>query len=76
MRAKETSMVSTGKWTAARPVGAFIGGLILIAAILWIDIKTGFWQDLVILAGLAGSLVTFLLTSLPTFLAITRRVRR
>lgn len=57
-------MDRTEKWAAMGRVGAFIGGLILIAAILWIDIKTSFWQDLVILAGLAGSLVTFLLTFL------------
>ena len=39
-----------------------IGCLILVGIILWLDIVTGFWQDVVILSGLAAGLVTFILT--------------
>lgn len=41
-----------------------IGGLVIVAVILWLDIATGLWNDYVILSGLAAGLVTFLLTAL------------
>ncbi len=40
----------------------WVGAIAVVAVILWIDIVSGFWQDLVILAGLAAGLVSFLLT--------------
>lgn len=60
------------KWAVVGRVGAFIGGLALMAVIFFIDIRTTIWQDLVVLSGLAGSLVTFLLT----FLVVNRVVGR
>ncbi len=60
------------KWAVVGRVGAFIGGLSLMAVIFFIDIRTTIWQDLVVLSGLAGSLVTFLLT----FLVVNRVVGR
>lgn len=55
------------KSAAARRRNAFqiasiIGGLIVVVVILWIDIATGLWQEVVILSGLAAGLVTFILT--------------
>lgn len=47
-----------------RQLATLIGGLIVIAVIIWIDIATGVWQELTILSGLAAGLVTFLLTAL------------
>ncbi|MDO5676094.1 MAG: hypothetical protein Q4G35_01160 [Propionibacteriaceae bacterium] len=41
-----------------------IGSVVVIGVILWIDIATGLWQNVVILAGLAAGLVSFLLTTL------------
>lgn len=40
-----------------------LGALVLIAIIIWIDISTTLWQEMVILAGLAAGLVSFLLTT-------------
>ncbi|BAC18289.1 hypothetical protein [Corynebacterium efficiens YS-314] len=40
-----------------------LGALTLIAIIIWIDISTTLWQEMVILAGLAAGLVSFLLTT-------------
>lgn len=39
-----------------------LGALIIVVVIIWIDIATGIWQELVIMAGLAAGTVTFLLT--------------
>ncbi|MHA3682692.1 hypothetical protein ACXR2W_00305 [Leucobacter sp. HY1908] len=39
------------------------GGLILIGVIVWVDVATGLWQDVVILSGLAAGLVMFILTT-------------
>lgn len=36
--------------------------LMLIAVILWIDLTTGLWNELVIFSGLAAGFVTFILT--------------
>ncbi|WP_425309958.1 hypothetical protein AADG42_14715 [Ammonicoccus fulvus] len=41
-----------------------VGAVVVIGVIIWIDIATGLWQNLVILAGLAAGLVSFLLTTL------------
>lgn len=41
---------------------AVVGGLIVVVVIVWLDIATGIWQELVILSGLAAGLVTFILT--------------
>ncbi|HIV58096.1 MAG TPA: hypothetical protein H9902_09080 [Candidatus Stackebrandtia faecavium] len=43
---------------------AFISALIVIAAVIWVDVKTPVWQNLVIISGLVAGVVTFLLTSL------------
>ncbi len=40
-----------------------LGALVLIGIIIWIDISTTIWQEMVILAGLAAGLVSFLLTT-------------
>lgn len=40
-----------------------LGALVLIAIIIWVDITTTLWQEMVILAGLAAGLVSFLLTT-------------
>ncbi|MGO1539223.1 MAG: hypothetical protein ACTHW3_07600 [Leucobacter sp.] len=39
-----------------------VGALIVVVVILWIDITSAVWQEVVILSGLAAGLVTFLLT--------------
>ncbi|MGL3150784.1 hypothetical protein ACSS7Z_10530 [Microbacterium sp. A82] len=45
-------------------IAVLVGAFVVIGIILWIDIATGIWQELVILSGLAAGLVTFLLTAL------------
>ena len=43
---------------------ALVSALVLIGIVIWLDVTTTIWQELVILSGLAAGLVTFLLTSL------------
>lgn len=45
-------------------IAGIIGAIVLIGVVLWLDIATGVWQNLVILSGLAAGLVSFLLTVL------------
>lgn len=53
-----------GRFTrSALRIGTIAGALVLIACIIWLDIRTTLWQEMVILAGLAAGLVSFLLTS-------------
>lgn len=47
-----------------RHIVVLISAIVLIAVVIWIDINTSLWQDLVIISGLAAGFVTFLLTSL------------
>ncbi|WP_201120226.1 hypothetical protein [Enteractinococcus helveticum] len=45
--------------------GIVIGcAILLIAGVIWIDVTTTIWQELVIVSGLAAGVVTFLLTTL------------
>ncbi|MDO5682751.1 MAG: hypothetical protein Q4G46_07985 [Propionibacteriaceae bacterium] len=48
----------------ASKTATIVGSVVVIVVILWIDIATGLWQNVVILAGLAAGLVSFLLTTL------------
>lgn len=57
-------------------VSVVVLALVLIGIILWIDITTGLWGDLVILGGLAAGLVTFLLTGLVFERVIARATER
>lgn len=43
---------------------SLLGGTLAVVVIVWLDVATGLWQDLVVLSGLAAGLVSFLLTSL------------
>ncbi|GAB2568774.1 hypothetical protein [Leucobacter ruminantium] len=70
MRWKERELQRVLRWLSV------IGALGLIAVILWLDVTTGIWQDLVILSGLAGGLVTFLLTALVIERIVTRNAER
>lgn len=45
-----------------RHIAAVAAAIVVLAVILWIDIATGLWQEVVILAGIAAGLVTFVLT--------------
>lgn len=53
-----------------------ITALVLIGVVIWIDVTTTIWQELVILSGLAAGLVTFLLTSLFIDRIIHRSTQR
>ncbi|MFA5608162.1 MAG: hypothetical protein WDA07_13420 [Leucobacter sp.] len=55
---------------------AIAGAAVLVIGILWIDISTGIWQDLVIAAGLAAGLVTFLLSALVLNRIIARQAEK
>jgi len=55
---------------------AIVGAAVLVIGILWIDISTGIWQDLVIVAGLAAGLVTFLLSALVLNRIIARQAEK
>lgn len=45
-----------------RQIAAVIGSFIVVVVIVWLDVTTAIWQEVVILSGLAAGLVTFLLT--------------
>lgn len=47
--------------------------LILLVVIIWIDVASGFWQETVILSGVAAGLVTFFFTALFLDDAVARR---
>lgn len=50
--------------------------LICLVAIVWLDVHSGFWQEMVILSGVAAGLVTFLLTAFFLDDAVARREHR
>ncbi len=56
--------------------GLAIGALTVISIILWLDISSGLWQEVVILSGLAAGLVTFLLTVLVLDRVMARSTAR
>lgn len=49
------------RWRS-KDIAQAVGALVLVGVILWIDFTTGVWNELVIMAGLAAGLVSFLLT--------------
>ncbi len=51
-------------------LGAF--ALVVIALIIWVDLATDLWQKYVIISGLAGGLITFVLTTLVVERIIAR----
>lgn len=53
-----------------------IATLTCLVAIIWIDVTSGFWQEMVILSGVAAGLVTFLFTALFLDDAVARREHR
>src|SRR5699024_6016298 len=48
---------------ALRILSAFLV-LLVIVAVVWADVVTGFWQEVVVLSGIAAGLLTFVLTGL------------
>lgn len=59
-----------------RHVVVLISAIVLIAVVIWIDVTTAVWQELVIISGLAAGLVTFLLTSVFLDRFIQRSTQR
>lgn len=55
-------MATTKDAQQVRQALTVAGSLAVVVAIVWIDIATGVWQEVVILSGLAAGLVTFILT--------------
>ena len=58
---------------ASLRVGTVLGAILLSAVIIWIDLNTSVWQEMVILAGLAAGLVSFLLTTVVIGRIVTRQ---
>ncbi|MGX1931815.1 hypothetical protein [Microbacterium resistens] len=44
-------------------VSAVVGSLVVVGIIIWVDVATSVWQNYAVVSGLAGGLVTFLLTA-------------
>lgn len=63
-------------WDTAKQSALVIGAVVVIVTIIWIDITSGIWQNLVILSGLAAGLVTFLLTVLVLDRVVARTTAR
>lgn len=68
-------MQQSGRERAKR-IAIWVGAVTVIAIILWLDVTTGLWNELVILSGLAAGLVTFLLTVLVLDRLIARSTAR
>lgn len=60
----------------AKSVAIALAALVTILVIIWVDIATGFWNEMVILSGLAAGLVTFLLTVLVLDKIVARETER
>lgn len=59
-----------------RRIALAVGSIVVLVVILWIDIATGVWQELVILAGVTAGLVTFVLTVLVLDRVVARSTAR
>ena len=59
-----------------RRAGALTAAVVVIAVVIWVDVMTPVWQNLVIIAGLVAGAVTFLLTTLFIDRFIQRATRR
>ena len=60
--------MSKGTWTKAKQArvwqGVLVGvSLVLMAVVIWLDVVGSFWQETVILSGIAAGLLTFVLTA-------------
>ncbi|MFM9379135.1 hypothetical protein ACJMNC_16410, partial [Gordonia sp. VNK21] len=52
------------------------GALALVLVIVWLDISTNVWSEVVILSGLAAGLVTFILTVMVLDKVVSRSTER
>lgn len=59
-----------------RRATALASAVVVIAVVIWVDVMTPVWQNLVIVSGLVAGVVTFLLTSLFIDRFIQRAARR
>jgi len=59
-----------------KSIAVAIGAFALVAVILWLDISTGVWSEVVILSGLAAGLVTFILTVMVLDRVVARSTAR
>lgn len=50
--------------------------VVAIVVILWLDIRTTFWQDLVIVGGIAAGIVTFVLTVIVLDKVLARKTHK
>ncbi|WP_025134316.1 hypothetical protein [Leucobacter sp. PH1c] len=57
-------------------LAGILAGVAVIVVVIWLDVATGIWQELVILSGLAAGLVTFLLTVLVVDKVVARSTAR
>ncbi len=60
--------MSKGTWTRAKQARVWQGvlagvSLVLMVVVIWLDIVGSFWQETVILSGIAAGLLTFVLTA-------------
>lgn len=55
---------------------ALVAALLVIAVVIWVDVTTPVWQNLVIISGLVAGAVTFLLTTLFIDRFLQRAARR
>ncbi len=56
-------MPERSRYASAKNLAIVLGVVVVVGIILWLDIATGVWSDLVVLSGLAAGLVTFLLNA-------------
>lgn len=57
-------------------VAGILVGIAVIVVVIWLDVATGIWQELVVLSGLAAGLVTSLFTVLVVDKVVARSTAR
>lgn len=76
IRLVKNSAARAKRYERAKSFAIATGSFTLIAIIIWLDVTTGLWNNLVILSGLAAGLVTFLLTVLVLDKLLARSTAR
>lgn len=68
--------VNDQRWLRIRNIVLALAAAIVVVVIVWLDVASAVWQEVVILSGLAAGLVTFLLTVMVLDKVLARSTAR
>ncbi|MGK0716717.1 hypothetical protein [Leucobacter sp. W1153] len=63
-------------WANLGRAAAIVGTVVLAVAVIWVDIATSLWQEVVVLSGFVGALLSFLFTILILNRVVARQTAR